>query len=186
MICCPNKDDIISLGPRTVVGTSINETGAALKARYPNISDGVAPPSHAGMFSRARFDCRLSLLNSLHPRRGFPLEDRQECREGLFLDSASTLFFRGSGSESGELPEDNSSPVAASLSSGRIGSLPLFCLTRGTRWPLPRTSSIRSPFRQVCRWLFSYCRWSARLCGSAICLACSSYFSSISWHQRRN
>ena len=35
---------------------------------------------------------------------------------GLFLDSASTLFFRGERSGSEELPEDNSSSVVASLS----------------------------------------------------------------------
>ena len=50
---------------------------------------------------------------------------------GLFLDSASTLFFGGVRFGSKELLEDNSSSVATSLSSGRIGSLPLFCLIRG-------------------------------------------------------
>ena len=58
-----------------------------------------------------------------------PLTDRLECCRGLFLDSASTLFFGGSASRSKELPEDNSSSTAALLSSNRIGSLPLFCLT---------------------------------------------------------
>ena len=137
----------MSSGPRTAAGTGMNGTGAALKAGYPNESDGAAPPSHSGMFSGACSDCRLSLLNSLRTRQGMPLADQLEHRGGLFLNSASTLFFRGSGSESGELPEDNSSSATASLFSDRIGSLPLFCLTRGAGWPLPRTFSIRSPSR---------------------------------------
>ena len=58
-----------------------------------------------------------------------PLTDRLERRGGLFIDSASTLFFGGIGFGSGELPEDNSSSAAASLSSDWISSLPLFCLT---------------------------------------------------------
>ena len=75
------------------------------------------------------------------------LTDRLERRGGLFFDSVSTLFFGGSASGSGELPEDNSSSATASLSSDRIGSLPLFCLTRGAGWPLPRTFLARSPSR---------------------------------------
>ena len=161
----------------------INGTGAVPKVRYPNESGGAAPPSHVGMFLGARSVCRLSLLNSLRTRRGMPLTDRLERREGLFLDSASTLFFRGSGFRSGELPEDNSSSATASLSSDRIGSLPLFCLTGGAGWPLPRTFSTCSPSRQVRKRSFSYCRWSARLYSSAIYLVCSSCFASISWRQ---
>ena len=57
--------------------------------------------------------------------------DQLEHPEGLFLDSASTLFFRDCASRSGELLEDNSSSAAVSLSSNRIGSLPLFYLTGG-------------------------------------------------------
>ena len=86
------------------------------------------------------------------------LTDRLERHGGLFFDSASTLFFRGSASESGELPEDNSSFAAESLSSDRIGSLPLFCLIGGVGWPLPRTFLACSPSRQVRRQSFSYCR----------------------------
>ena len=168
------------LGPRTAVDTCIYRTGAASKAGYPNGSDGAAPPSHVGMFSGARFNCRLSLLNSLRTRRGMPPTDRLERCGGLFLDSASTLFFGGGRSASGELPKDNLSSAAASLSSGQIGSLPLFCLTRGARWLLPRAFSIRSPSRQVRWWSFSCYRWSTRLCSSTICLACSSCFTSIS------
>ena len=67
---------------------------------------------------------------------------------GLFLDSTSTLFFGGDRSRSGELSEDNSSSAAASLSSGWIGSLPFFCLTRGVGWLLPRAFSIRSSSRR--------------------------------------
>ena len=136
-MCCPNGDDSISSGPRTTVGTSIKGTGAASKAGCLNGSNGAVPPSHAGMFSGARSDCRLSLLNSLRTRQGMPPTDRLERCGGLFLDSTSTLFFGGGRSGSGELPEDNSSSAAALLSSGRIGSLPLFCLTRGARWLLP-------------------------------------------------
>ena len=172
----------MSSGPRTVVGIGIYGTGAAPKAGYPNRSDGAAPPSHASMFSRAHFDCHLSL----HTRQGMPLADRLERHGGLFLDSASTLFFGGGRSGSGELSEDNSSSAAASLSSDRIGSLPSFCLTGGAGWLLPYAFSIRSPSRRACRQSFSCCKWSARLCSLDICLACSSCFAFISWHQRRN
>ena len=51
------------------------------------------------------------------------------------------LFFGGEKSGSRELLEDNSSSVVASLSPGRMGSLPLFCLNGGTRWLLPRAFS---------------------------------------------
>ena len=116
----------MSSGPRTEVGAGIYRTGAAPKVGYPNGSDGAAPPSQAGMFSGSHSDCRLSLLNSLRTRRGMPLMDRLERRGCVFLDSASTLFFGGVRSESRELLEANSSSVAASLPSSRIGSLPLF------------------------------------------------------------
>ena len=145
----------MSSSPRTVVGTGINGTGVAPKAGYPNESDGAAPPNHASMFSGAHFDCRISLLNSLLTRRGMPLTDRLERRGGLFFDSTSTLFFGGSRSESGELPKDNSSSTVASLSSVQIGSLPLFCLTRGARWPFPCILSIRSPSKRVRKRSFS-------------------------------
>ena len=125
-------------------------------------------------------DCRLSFMNSLHTQRGMPLMDRLERRVGLFLDSASTLCFGGGRFGSGELPEGNSSSVVESLSSCWIGSLPLFCLTGGAGWLLPRTFSIGSPSKRTHRRSFSCCRWSARLYNSAICLACSSYFVSIS------
>ena len=176
----------MSSGPRIAVGAGIYETGAAPKVGYPNGSDGAAPPSHTGMFSGACSDCRLSLLNSLRTQRGMFLMDRLERREGLILDSASTLFFGGVKSGSGELPEDNLSPAAASLSSDRIGSLPLFFLTGGAGWLLPRAFCIRLPSRQARRRSFSYCRWLARLCNSTICLACSSCFASISQCQGRN
>ena len=116
---------------------------------YPNGSNGAALPGHACMFLGARSDCRLSLLNSLCTRRGMPLTDRLERRGGLFHDSTSTLFFIGVRFESGELLEDNSSFTTASLSSGRIGSLPLFCLTGGAEWLLPRAFSIYSPSRRA-------------------------------------
>ena len=154
----------MSSGPPTVVGVGIYGTGVAPKVGYPNGSDGTAPPIHAGMFSGASSDCRLSLLNSLCTRRGMPLTDRLELCEGLFLDSASVLFFGGVRSESGELPEDNSLYTVALLPSGRIGSLPLFCLTGGAGWPLSRAFSIHSPSRRARKRSFSCCRWSARPC----------------------
>ena len=118
---------------------------------YPNGSDGAVPLCHVGMFSRACFDCRLSLLNSLRTRRGMPLTDRLELCGGLFLDSASMLFFGGGRSGSGELPEDNSSSAAASLSSGQIGSLPFLCLTEGAGWLPPHAFSISSPSKRARR-----------------------------------
>ena len=102
----------MSSGPRTAVGAGIYGAGAGSKVGYPNGSDGVVPPSHAGTFSRARSDCCLSLLNSLHTRWSMPMTDRLERRRCLFLDSASTLFFGGVKSGSGELPEDIRCSVA--------------------------------------------------------------------------
>ena len=128
----------MSYTPRIVMGVGMYGVGVAPNVGYTNGSDGVTPLCHVGIFSRACSDCRLSLLNSLRTRRGMPLTNLLERRGGLFLDSASTLFFGGGKSGSGELPEDNSSSAAASLSSGRIGSLPLFCLTGGAGWLLPR------------------------------------------------
>ena len=55
----------MSLGSRTVVGAGMYGTSVAPNVGYSNGSDGAAPPSHAGMFSGARSDCCLSLLNSL-------------------------------------------------------------------------------------------------------------------------
>ena len=176
----------MSSGPWTVVGIGIYGTGAAPKVGYPNESDGAIPPSHARMFSGARSDYHHSLLNSLCTRRGMPLTDRLDRLRGLFLDSASTLFFGGGRSRSGELPKEKSSFAAASLSSGQIGSLPLFFLIGGAGWLLPCAFSIRSPFKQVRRRSFSCCIWLERLYSSAICLACSSCFASMSWRQRRN
>ena len=60
-----------------------------------------------------------------------PLMEQMEWCGGLFLDSASTLFFGGERLGSGELLEDNSSSVVASLLPGRMGSLPIFCLIGG-------------------------------------------------------
>ena len=120
----------MSSGPRTVVDVGMCGAGAAPKVGYMNGSDSAMPLCHVGTFSRACFDCRRSLLISLRNRRCMTLTERLERRGGLFLDSAFTLFFRGDRSGIGELLEDNSSSVAASLSPDRMGSLPLFCLTR--------------------------------------------------------
>ena len=67
-MCWPNGEDIISSGPRTVVGVGIYGASVAPKVGYPNGSDDAAPLYHTGMFSGACFDCHLSLLNSLHTR----------------------------------------------------------------------------------------------------------------------
>ena len=68
----------------------------------------------------------LSLLAPLRTWRRAPLMDRLDRREGLFLDSASALFWGGERSRSGELPKDNSSSAGGSLSPMRMSSLPLF------------------------------------------------------------
>ena len=75
------------------MGAGIYGAGVAPKVGYPNGSDDTAPLYHVGMFSGACSECHLSLLNSLHTRRGMPLTNWMERRGGLFLDSASTLFF---------------------------------------------------------------------------------------------
>ena len=121
----------MSLGPRTVVDVGMCGAGAAPKVGNMNESDGVVPLCHAGTFSGAYSDCCCTLLNSLCTRRCMPLTERLERVEGLFLDLASTLFFGGGRSRSGELQDDNSSSVVVSLSPSRMGSLPLFYLTRG-------------------------------------------------------
>ena len=179
-MCWPNGEDSISFSPRIVVVAGIYGVGAAPKVGYTNGSDGATLLCHVGISLGVCSDCHLSLLNSLRTRRGMSLTNRLERRGGLFLDSASTLFFGGGRSRSGELPEDNSSSAAASLLSGRIGSLPLFCLTGGVGWLLPHAFSIRSPSRRAHKQSFSYCRWLVRLYNSNICLACSSCFVSIS------
>ena len=80
-----------------------------------------------------------------------PLTERLERRGGLFLDSASTLFFGGERPGSKELPEDNSSSAVASLLLNRMGSLPLFCFTGDVGWLLPRAFSPRSSSKQARR-----------------------------------
>ena len=131
----------MSSGPRTVVDVSMCGAGAALKVGYMNRSCGAMPLCHVGTFSGAYSDCRCSLLISLCTWRCMLLTERLERRGGLFLDSASMLFFGGERSCSIELPEDNSSSVATSLSPGRMGSLPLLCLTEGAGWLLPHACS---------------------------------------------
>ena len=170
----------MSSSPRTVVDVSMCGVGTALKIGYMNGSGGATPLCHMGTFLRPCFDCRRSLLASLRTRRCMPLMERLELREGFFMDSASTLFFGGERSGSGELLDDNSSFATALLSPSRMGSLPLSCLTGGAGWLLPRAFSPRSSSKPAHRRSFSCYRWLARLCNSAICLACSSYFVSIS------
>ena len=121
----------MSSGPRTIVDVSMCGAGAAPKVGYMNGSGGATPMCHVGIFSAICSNYRHSLLISLHTRRCMPLTERLERREALFLDSASTLVFGGERSCSEELPKDNSSSVAASLSPGRMGSLPLFYFIGG-------------------------------------------------------
>ena len=118
--------------------------GVASKVGYMSRSGGATPLCHVGTFSGACSNYHRSLLISLHTRRCMPLMERLEGRRGLFLDSASMLFFGGERSCSGELSEDNSSSAAASLSPGRMGSLPLFFFTGGVGWLLSLAFSPRS------------------------------------------
>ena len=170
----------MSSSPRTVVDVSMCGAGAALKVGYMNESGGAMPLCHVGTFSGACSDRCHSLLISLRTRRCMPLMEWLQRRGGLFLDSASMLFFRGERSGSGKLPEDNSSAAVASLSPGRMGSLPLFCLIGCAGWLLPRAFSPRSSSKRARKRSFSCCRRSAWFHNSAICLACSSFFVSIS------
>ena len=124
----------MSSSPRIVMGSGMYRAGATSKVGYMNGSDDAMPLFHVGIFSGACSDCHLSLLNSLRTWRGMPLTNQLEQRGGLFLDLASTLFFGGGRSRSRELPEDNSSSTATSLSSGGISFWPLFCLTGGAGW----------------------------------------------------
>ena len=151
----------MSLGPRSVVDVSICGTGATPKVGYVNGSGGATHLCHVGTFSRAYSDYCHSLLISLRARQCMPLTERLEWLGGLFLNSASTLFFGGERSGSRELPEDNSSSATVPLSLGKMGSLPLFCLTKGAGWLLPRAFSPRSSSKQARRRSFSCCRWSA-------------------------
>ena len=98
----------MSSSPHTVVDVSMCGAGATLKVGYMNKSDGATPLCHVGTFSGACSECCLSLLISLHTRRCMPLTEQLERRGGLFVDLASTFFFGGERSGSGELPEDNS------------------------------------------------------------------------------
>ena len=145
----------MSSSPQTVVDVAMCGAGAAPKVGYTNGNDGVTPLCHVGMFSGACSDCHRSLLVSLRTRWGMPLTERLERRGGLFFYSASTLFFGGGKSGSGELAEDNSSSATASLSTGKIGSLPLFYLTGGAGWLLPRAFSPRSSSKRARRRSFS-------------------------------
>ena len=84
----------MSSGPWTMVDVSMCGAGVAPKVGYMNGSGGATPLCHMGTFSGACSDCRRSLLISLRTQRCMPLTERLERSGGLFLDSASTLFFR--------------------------------------------------------------------------------------------
>ena len=131
----------MSSGSWTRVDVSTCRAGAAPKVGYMNGSGGATPPCHMGTFSGTCSDCRCSLVISLHTRRCMTLEESLERRGGLFLNSASMLFFRGERSSSGDLPEDNSSFADASPSPSRIIFLPLFRLIGGAGWLLPHAFS---------------------------------------------
>ena len=85
----------MSSGPLIVVNAGIYGAGATPKVGYTNGSDSATPLCHVGILSGACSDYRLSLLNSLRTQRGMPLTDQLERHRGLFLDSASILFFGG-------------------------------------------------------------------------------------------
>ena len=170
----------MSSGPQIVVDVIMCRAGATPKVGYMKRSGGATPMCQVGTFSGACSDYCRSLLISLHARQCMPLMEQLEWRGGLFFYSASKLFFGGERSGSGELPEDNSSSVAASLSPGMMGSLPLLCLTGGVGWLLPHAFSPRSSSRRARKRSFSCYKWSAQFHNSAICLAYSSYFISIS------
>ena len=85
----------MSSGPRTVVDGSRCRADAAPRIGYMNESGVATPPCHMGAFSGAYSDCRRSLPISLRTQRCMPLTERLEWRRGLFLNSASILFFGG-------------------------------------------------------------------------------------------
>ena len=76
----------MSSSPWTAVKEIKCGAGGAPVVGYIKGSDKSIPPCHAGIFLRARSECRLSLLTSM------PLTDQLEWRGGLFLDSTSVLF----------------------------------------------------------------------------------------------
>ena len=121
----------MSSGPRTAVNAGMCGASVAPKVGYTNGSDGTAPWCHASTFLRARSDCRGYLLVYLRARKCMPLKERLEQHGGLFLDSTSTLTFRGGYSGSEELPENSSSSATTLLSPNKMGSLPLFYLIGG-------------------------------------------------------
>ena len=144
------------------------------------------PPGLIGIYSGASSEWRLSLLASLHTRWRAPLADRLNRRGGHFLDSAFALFWSGERSRSGELPDDSSSSTGGSLSPLRMGSLPLFDIVEGARWICPRKFLSRLVSKRASRRSFSCCKRFTCSRNSAMYLAYSSCFSSISWHQWRN
>ena len=68
----------MSSGPWTVVDAGMYKAGAAPKVGHTNGNDGATPLCHVGIFSRACFDCRRSLLTSLRTWRGMPLTEMLE------------------------------------------------------------------------------------------------------------
>ena len=101
----------MSSSPQTVVDISMCEAGATPKVGYMNGSDGTTPMCHMGTLSRAYSVCPRSLLISLRTRRCMPLTKRMEQCGGLFVDSASTLFFGGERSVTGSYQRTTHHPV---------------------------------------------------------------------------
>ena len=132
------------------------------------------------MCSGANSEWGLSLLASLCIRRCIPLITRLEWRGGLFLDSASALFWGGERQGSRELSDDNSSSVGGSLWPGRAGFLPLFFRVKGTCWAALYGFLTLLVSKRVRKRSFSCCKWFACSRNSTIYLACSSCFASIS------
>ena len=129
---------------------------------------------------------RWSLLGSLRTQRLATLTDRLDRRGGLFIEWASATFGYGERLGIRELPEDNSSSVGRSISSGAAASLPLSGREGGNGRGGSCDCSARPASNLVRRHSFSSRNLFACLRSSATCLACSSCLASNSWRQRRN
>ena len=115
----------MSSGPRMAEEKNMCGTGATLKGGYMDGTGGATLPGLSGTYSRAGFYCHRSLLASLYTQRRATLMDRLDRRGGLSRDWAFAAFRDGERCGSEELPEDNSSSVGKSMSSGTVASLPL-------------------------------------------------------------
>ena len=58
----------MSSSPRTVVDAGMYKARATSKVGYTNGNNGATPLCHVGIFLKACFDCRRSLMISLRTR----------------------------------------------------------------------------------------------------------------------